>query len=218
MASYGPFRIGADGKLLSSRATPLRDRTRRRILELRAERLALSQDERGEALKEHLTDYLEAQAEEKRRRQADAARVIRAHYREKEQAGADALVREIRRGIETCLELDGWSDEDVKTLLTNRPPREYPSIEADMYPNVDVGKLSDAYSWGPDRQGRYKLDLHGGQVKPEPEAVPLKLPPLTIRLGEVYDWPPKPKDDLNQSLNNYGVEATIPGGKKQEEE
>jgi len=215
---YGPYRIvGVD--VQPRVPTPIRDRTLRRRAELRAERLALSQDERGEALKEHLTDYLEAQADEKRRRQADAARVIRAHYREKEQAGADALVREIRRGVENLLELDGWSPEDIKTLLDSTPPRQYPTGDMYMVPVDDGPRLSDVYSWKIGRDGRYHLDLYPGQVQPLPDPDVPESPKYTeivLPLGSLYGSWKQPKGDL--SLNRYDAETRIPGGMTQEEE
>jgi hypothetical protein len=186
------------------------------MAELKEERDSVSFEERGPVIKQHLTDYLEAQADEKRRRRADAARVIRAHYRDKEQA--EAIVGEIRRNLETCLTLDGWEPKDIKVLLDTKPPRQYATVDMYTVPVYEGPRLSEAYSWGIGRDGRYRLfDLHEGQVAPEvdpdPPPSPEKLE-ITLNLSEVYGSWKTPKGDV--SLRRF--DDTIPGGETQKEE
>lgn len=76
----------------------------------------------------------------------DAVRVILQSHGEKRQAESDALVTNIRKNIVTTLQLEGWAAKDIRTLIENRPPREYPErLDKDIV--LDVGpKLSDCYA------------------------------------------------------------------------
>lgn len=173
-----PARIGVDGKILAvRRPTPIRDHVNRRRSELKKERDAVPFAERVPIIQEHLTDWLAELAQDRFWRRLDAFKAVLRYRSEQRQNEADTIVAELRKNIETCLEMDGWEAGDIKTLLNTR------------------------------------LDLHPGQVRPEPEKEPPKLPSLTIRLGEVYGtWKSKAAPD--QSLNRY---PTIPGGKRNEE-